>query len=225
LPETYEYLDKLEAYLGQAIVRLRSEHGFDHWLNIYGGYLPSARMRWCTKVLKIRPFERYIGEDDVNMYIGIRADEDRAGYRPTKPNIHPVYPFVDAGYGLSDVQRILDESGLGFPAYYSWRTRSGCYFCFYQQRHEWIGLKENHPQLFEKAKSYERPETKEALGFTWSQAEALTDLENPARQADIQRKAERRASAVRSLDSKRLMSILEEDDESAGNLPCSHCHI
>src|SRR5262245_58778370 len=87
LPETYEYLGRLEAYLGKPIVRLNAERGFDHWLKLYNGYLPSSRMRWCTRQLKIRPFEKYVGNDPVVSYIGIRADEDREGYISTKPNI------------------------------------------------------------------------------------------------------------------------------------------
>src|SRR5437868_1714581 len=80
LPETYDYLALVEAYLGKPIVRLSDERGFDHWLDVYGGYLPSSRMRWCTRKLKIEPFERYIGDAPVLMYVGIRADEDRAAY-------------------------------------------------------------------------------------------------------------------------------------------------
>src|SRR5207253_6911386 len=36
LPETYEYLTRIEAYLGKPITRLSSglgERGFDHWLD------------------------------------------------------------------------------------------------------------------------------------------------------------------------------------------------
>src|SRR5580704_3326788 len=80
LPETYEYLDKLEAYLGKKIERLSAERGFDHWLGIYGNYLPSSRMRWCTKMLKIKPFEQYVGDDEVILYVGIRGDENRSAY-------------------------------------------------------------------------------------------------------------------------------------------------
>src|SRR6185436_10552511 len=67
LPETYEFLARIEAHLGKQIVRLRADRGFDHWLKVYGGYLPSPRMRWCTKMLKIRPFEEYVGDDQVLM--------------------------------------------------------------------------------------------------------------------------------------------------------------
>src|SRR5687767_10390108 len=66
LPETYEYLDKLEAYLGKKIVRLNAldqlgiarkpgRRAFDVWLKeYYGGFLPNAGSRWCTRVLKIK---------------------------------------------------------------------------------------------------------------------------------------------------------------------------
>ena len=41
--------------------------------------------------------------------------------------------------------------------------RSGCYFCFFQQKGEWVRLADRHPDLFEKAKKYE----KEEQGYTW----------------------------------------------------------
>ena len=91
LPETYDYLARLEAYLGKPIARLNAKRGFDHWLKVYGNYLPSQRMRWCTRQLKIKPFEEWIGSDDVVSYVGIRADEDREGYISTKPNIGPYF--------------------------------------------------------------------------------------------------------------------------------------
>ena len=93
LQETYDYLAKIEAYLGKPIIRLNDERGFDHWLEVYGHYLPSPQMRWCTRQLKIRPFERHVGDDPVISYIGIRADEHRDGYISSKPNITPRYPF------------------------------------------------------------------------------------------------------------------------------------
>src|SRR5262249_8188042 len=111
LPETYEYLDKLEAFLGRKVTRLRDDRGFDHWLSVYGGYLPSSNMRWCTRVLKIKPFEKYVGDDEVMMYVGIRADEDRTAYVSTKPNIRTVLPLKEAGITIDDVHRILEESG------------------------------------------------------------------------------------------------------------------
>ena len=75
-----------------------------------------------------------------------------SGTKPLKTlalrNIEPKYPFKEDGITETDVYRILEESGLGLPEYYKWRTRSGCYFCFYQRKAEWVGLMENHPDLF-----------------------------------------------------------------------------
>ncbi|ACL55671.1 phosphoadenosine phosphosulfate reductase family protein [Methylobacterium nodulans] len=198
LPETYEYLDRLEHVLGQAIARIsalemldvRAKPGrsafdvvlYDH----FNGYLPSPRSRWCTRMLKIHPYEKYIGSAPAYSYIAIRADENRQGYtgsgKPVllseEPNIVPVYPFKDDGLGFADVQKLLDDSGLGLPRYYEWRSRSGCYFCFYQQIAEWQGLKERHPNLFERAKTYE---THSGRDYTWVDGRSLDDVEKMSR--------------------------------------------
>jgi 3'-phosphoadenosine 5'-phosphosulfate sulfotransferase (PAPS reductase)/FAD synthetase len=211
LPETYEYLDKLEVYLGKKIVRLNAERGFDHWLKVYGGYLPSSRMRWCTRQLKIKPLEDYVGTDNVVSYVGIRADEDREGYISTKPNIRAVFPFKEHGLTKTDVFRILDESGVGVPSYYAWRSRSGCYFCFFQQQEEWLGLKENHPELFVEAKSYEKLDTETGQSYQWSQSLSLEELADPLRAAQIRSRANSRRTA--SKGSSRLLEVLQEQDD------------
>ena len=177
LPETYEYLDRLESYLGKPIARLNSSRTFDHLLKTqFNDFLPSPTTRWCTRELKIRPFEEFVGEDEVISYVGIRADENRGGYVSTKPNIKAVFPFKEADLDYADIKRILDDSGLGIPDYYKWRSRSGCYFCFFQRKSEWIGLKERHPQLFEEAKKYEKLDSGSGNRYTWSQGESLDEL-------------------------------------------------
>lgn len=224
LPETYDFLERLEAYLGKPIVRLNASRGFDHWLDVYSGYLPSQRMRWCTRKLKLKPLEDFIGEDPAVSYVAIRADEDRDGHLTAKPNIRPVYPFVEHGIRLADVVQILEDSGLGLPDYYKWRTRSGCYFCFFQRKSEWVGLKENHPELFEEAKSYEKIEASTGLGFTWNQSESLTELERPERIAEIKTDLERRkqehrkriASGKARPQSARLATVFRGEPEGQG---------
>ncbi len=191
LPETYEYLDLLEGYLEKPIARLSNDlgdRGFDHWLSMYRGYLPSPSVRWCTKQLKIKPFEAYVGDDPVVLYVGIRADEHREGYISTKPNIEPCYPFKEDGLGKDDVLRILEDAAVGIPSYYEWRSRSGCYFCFFQRRVEWVRLREQHPDLYQLAKRYEKPEE----GYTWSDSEGLEALEEAQRIAQIKTEEEER---------------------------------
>lgn len=123
LPETLEYIDLLEDYLGKPIAKLNARRDFDYYLKLHNNYLPSPRQRWCTINLKLLPFENYVGDDDVISYIAIRADEPaRAGYLSTKPNIKTCFPFKEDGLNKEDITQILEESGLGLPKYYSWRS-------------------------------------------------------------------------------------------------------
>lgn len=226
LPETYEYLDRIESFLGKKLVRLNSGKSFDYWLTVYSGFLPSPRSRWCTKVMKIFPFERYVGEDEVYSYIGIRADEDREGYISSKPNIIPMYPFKEAGIVEKDVYELLRKSGLGLPKYYEWRSRSGCYFCFFQRRNEWVGLLERHPDLFYRSKAYEKVDERTGQRFTWIQGSTLVTIE---REKD---KIKERAATVNRQDQNptTLFEIFErfskekpgEDDPGDA---CLICHL
>lgn len=225
LPETYEYLDRLEAYLGKKIVRLNAERGFDHWLAMYGGLLPSSQMRWCTRMLKLKPFEAYVGDDPVISYVGIRADEpERFGYISTKPNITPVFPFKERGIVKQDVLRILDEAGLGMPEYYKWRSRSGCYFCFFQRKVEWVGLKRHHPDLYEEAKKYEKFNHETGERYTWSERESLDELEQPERMEEILRQADELAKR-KVAPNQTLMALWGDADDENEDVACNICHI
>lgn len=224
LPETYEYLGRLEAILGKKIEKTHAEYGFDKWLAVFGGMIPSNHRRWCTRMLKLKPFEIYIGDDPVMNYVGIRADEEREGYISHKDNITTVYPFREDGLVYADIVRLLEESGLGMPTYTKWgRTRSGCFFCFYQQKIEWVRLKQNHPDLFEQAKEYEYANKVNGNPFYWNGDEPLEDLEKPARIEQIIEKWEKGQEKARQ-SSRSLIHILGgadyEEEEREGCLIC-----
>jgi len=326
MDETYQLISNLESYLGLKINVLKGTDNkeidpFDHFLKMYGGYLPSSNARWCTKKLKLEPFEKYVGEDSVVSYVGIRGDEDREGYISTKSNIQSIFPFrkniwsedvirkavsnsnIDFAfaclkdievrcskdkfetllttpispifsqdikinalletdtiafnqfifnflktttYPLSkenvfplisnedvlvrkDIFKILKEFGVGVPAYYNEipfehnnvysayaRSRSGCYFCFYQQKIEWVWLYEQHPHLYAQAMEYEKD------GYTWMQEESLAELIKPERIEKIKeeyiKKTQRKADNIKS---KYLLDILD-DAEVEG---CASCFI
>jgi len=325
LDETYQLVKNLEVFLGIKIKLLKaaensSEDPFDHFLTMYGGFLPSSNSRWCTKKLKLEPFEKYVGTNPVISYVGIRGDEEREGYISTKKNIQSLFPFrkniwsedviskllnnqnleklqfllkdVDFGefrhkakdiisrkldpsftqtkklnalldidikgfnhlvfdflkttdYPLSqetsfalldnedvlareDIFRILEESGVGVPAYYKKidfevnglrgqysRSRSGCYFCFFQQKIEWIWLYEQHPELFIKAMEYEKD------GYTWGQGESLEVLIQPERIRQIKNEYLKRMEKKTQSKSPYLIDILG-DEEGVG---CAACFI
>lgn len=230
LPETLDYLARLEAILGKPVVRTSTVDSFDHWLTVYGGMLPSNHRRWCTKKLKLEPFERYVGDEPVINYVALRADEKRVGYISTKPNIKTVCPFQEDGLVRADIIRILEDSGLGLPTYTAWgRTRSGCFFCFYQQKIEWVRLKQVHPDLFEQAKVYEQQSVLHGEEFFWNERESLAQLEQPERMSEIIANWEaaqaRRRAQRKNLPLVQTIGGLDIDDEPYEREGCLICSI
>lgn len=325
LEETYLLIKNLEIYLGKKIELLRgvddeNVNPFDQLLKNYGGYLPSATSRWCTKKLKLDPFEKFIGNDPVISYVGIRGDEEREGYISRKSNIQSIFPFrkniwsedviskmlvntnldqlfelnrsfpsaknaerieevllqplspnfsqqqklnllLDLGtkefnelvfaflkttnYPLAqeekfaltdnedilvrdDIFKILRESGVGVPEYYNKvdfevngktgqyaRSRSGCFFCFFQQKIEWVWLHEQHPEKFAKAMEYEKD------GYTWCQDETLADLIKPVRMQGIKEEYIKRLERA-GVTKKDWKDVVLDEAEEEG---CAACFI
>jgi hypothetical protein len=140
------------------------------------------------------------------------------------------FPLVDNEDILirDDIFRLLEESGVGVPDYYRKvefeidnkkgsyaRSRSGCYFCFYQQKIEWVWLYEQHPDLFKKAMEYEKD------GYTWMQDESLEKLILKERIAKIKSDYIKRQEKQTKTNPQFLIDILD-DSESKG---CASCFI
>jgi len=323
LDETYKLIQDLESFLGKTITKLKTsdshKNPFDHYLDVYNGFLPSSMARWCTQKLKLEPFERWIGDDFAISYVGIRGDEDREGYVSTKPNIQSIFPFrkyiwsmeilnkvlhnsniekfksyfsryvdddlkeryndiisepqsskylfsqklndlLELGvanfnhvvfdflrndkypvsqietYSLLDNEDVIDkesvfkifkDNGVDVPSYYDEiefevdgkkgvynRSRSGCYFCFYQRKIEWIWLYERHPDLFAKAMEYEKD------GYSWMDNETLVEIIQPERIKQIKLDHIQKINKRLKNKSNKLVDILAEDSEL-----CANCFI
>jgi len=183
LPETYAWIDYVEATLGIAIKRVgKSLEQVIAETNM----LPSANRRFCTRLGKIFPIRDFIGHDDAIQYLGIRADESRSEWFGPA-NITPSYPLIEMGIDIQHVYQILQYRGIMPPSFFwkrlydavtkgigdsslafidgmrpwtkarlfAWRSRSNCFNCFYQRRYEWVGLLEHHPELFALAEQLE----------------------------------------------------------------------
>lgn len=131
-----------------------------------------------------------------------------------------------------DIFSLLKNSGVGVPKYYEEvefevdgekgtysRSRSGCYFCFFQQKIEWVWLYEQHPELFKKAGQYEKE------GYTWNERESLAELMKPERIEQIKREyiQKQKKELVRSANSSPFLmdKFLDDDDEQG----CAACFI
>jgi len=337
LDETYKLVTNLESYLGKSIKKLENsdinstgDDPFDFYYKSFRGYLPSPQARWCTSMMKLKPFENFVNGEDAVSYVGIRGDEEREGYISREDNIQSIFPFrrniwssdvikkvfnpenlekvsdyfqtyysgkdydlfmdilhdpisfdrnsraetekklkqktnmsLDLGiarfnrgvfdflktteYPLSkmedyvllenedvlvrdDIFKILRNSGVGVPEYYEKvefevdgqkgeyaRSRSGCYFCFFQQKIEWIWLYEQHPDLFKKAMAYESEDEK----FTWIPNETLKELIQPERIKQIKLGHINRTNKTKTKSSPYLLDILEGTEREG----CNTCFL
>ncbi len=337
LDETYQLIENLESYLGKKILKLENdelkgskESPFDFYFKSFRGYLPSPQARWCTAMMKIKPFEKFVNGEPTISYVGIRGDEEREGYISREANIQSIFPFrrniwsndvlteffipgnqskvrefltayhsgndldrfvailnepIDfdkndkaatekvlkrkvhgaldlgipefnrtvfdflktTGYPLAaeidfelldnedilvreDIFGILRESGIGVPKYYEKvefevdgqkgeyaRSRSGCFFCFFQQKIEWIWLYEQHPKLYKEAMEYENEEE----NFTWTPNESLAELIQPERVKQIKLGHIQRSNKKESKKSPYLLDILEGTERDG----CNTCFL
>ena len=203
LPETYDWLNRVEQKTGFNIQRIgKSLEDIIRECDV----LPSHKMRYCTRQAKIQPMESWIGKDSpATVYYGLRADEERVGYVARNHSINPSYPLREMGFDLSSVWQILEVRDLLPPLFFwqtlydsvcdkigpesSWsvkltpwqravlfagRTRANCYFCFYQRQYEYVWLSETHPDIFDKACSFEDDHGGD--GYTWRQDGSLKEL-------------------------------------------------
>lgn len=185
-------------------------------------------------MMKIKPFEEFIGEDSVVTYIGIRADENREGYISKKESVKPVFPFIEDGLIRDDIFRILEQS-VGIPEYYKWRSRSGCYFCFFQQQKEWLGLKRNHPELYKKAKQLEERKRKKVdwsqgasveikgHGYTWSSQGPLDEL--IAKAEAREKNNQHNDSSKKKVPERWQDALKDDDDDDPEDQACTICSL
>lgn len=248
LPETLEWVDRVEVAMGRNITRC----GDDLTEICYEqNCLPLAGLRrFCTRLAKIKPLNDYLGKEKSTIYFGLRADEpDRVGYDPPSYQIAK-YPLRDAGIGLFGVWEICERANLLPPAFYwqwvenrvrelnpslstqieglppwerrslfAWRSRSNCDRCPYQRQYEWIGLLEHHPELFSQACELERKLCHKEE-FTWVRGYRLTALAE--RKDEIR---ERRAKQVAAYLQSRQQLALFDGDQINDELQVTSCGL
>ncbi|MDR2407301.1 MAG: phosphoadenosine phosphosulfate reductase family protein [Bacteroidales bacterium] len=234
LPEVYSFLGKLEGYLGKPILRLNPDRDFDFWLMKHNNFLPSPQARWCTICMKLKPFEKWVNNflkegKTVYSYVAIRSDEEyREGYQSRHDNLIVKLPFKENSIDKSGVIEILNNSGLGLPDYYKWRSRSGCTFCFFQRKIEWVHLLEIHPDAFKEARKYEKTSEQHGSPFTWSEHESLEQLSRPERieqiKNDYEKRLERLKKQYQGNPLRPLQKEIDIDELYGQSKVCLACH-
>ena len=154
-PQMYEHLDRLEAYIGRPIIRLKAAHDFEYYFYEYtpkrnnpalsqyrGMSWPGPRGRWCTGILKTRIVAAYLKklkeEYTVIEYVGIAADE-------TKRIKDKNYPLVEWGMTEQDCLSYCYRRGFNWGGLYEIFSRVSCWCCPLQSLEELRKLY-RHPQ-------------------------------------------------------------------------------
>ena len=212
-PKTYHVLDTLDAMTGRPIVRL---HGptWEEALEAHKFFLPYWKARWCTRVFKIRPFQAWVGQQQVTSYIGLRADEEhRTGYLGDDGgHIVPVYPLREMGITYDDRERLARKVGLPPPGWWS------CDCCPFKNHYLWVKIVEEYPERAEWcAWVEEEKERRGGGGYGWCRGFKIRELiNNPQLRSDIRR----RWWAMH--DDESQLSLWDEEEEIA---PCLMCQV
>lgn len=119
--------------------------------------LPNFRARFCTRILKLKPYGQFMVEHAPAIsYIGLRDDEDgREGAQPggdyaaLNTPVQIDFPFQRWGWGIDEVWKYLDSKGVSIP------DRTDCARCPYQTLGEWYNLWLYHREIYAGAENQE----------------------------------------------------------------------
>jgi hypothetical protein len=146
LPEMKKHWETLEKRLTVSLRVVSPGYSFSDLINKMSA-LPNFRMRFCTRMLKIIPFQSYIMNHlPCTIYVGLRADEEgRAGVEWDDSQITVRYPLREWNWGIDEVLKYLDSVNIQIP------KRTDCARCFYQTLYEWYMLWKEYPDIYASA--------------------------------------------------------------------------
>jgi hypothetical protein len=147
LPDLVTHLHRIVEQIERPLV-LPPNHSLEYWIGFHRA-LPSWRMRWCTRQIKILPCIAYLkAHPGTTLCVGLRADEDPrvglygdyAAYR---------YPLREWGWKLTDVLQYLRGRSVSVP------RRTDCALCYDQRLGEWYRLWRDYPDEYAKGEAFE----------------------------------------------------------------------
>lgn len=152
-PLTYKYIEEtvkpLLERLNLPLVIVQSKLGslYDHFF--LKRLIPTCHFRQCTVKFKIRPLKRYLKArfgKDYTTILGIDSGEKR---RVPKKREGFSFPLVERGITRRGCVKLIEKAGLPIP------RKSGCFFCPFMSKRNWLDLLREYPHLFDKAQALE----------------------------------------------------------------------
>jgi 3'-phosphoadenosine 5'-phosphosulfate sulfotransferase (PAPS reductase)/FAD synthetase len=196
-PHTYRFVEAMSAWLKERglpeITPVRNVDRNGELLSLETECLRSRTLpsiaygyKKCSLKHKIGPQNKFCNShapcretwakgERVVKFIGYDAGEQRRLNNAKKHDAadkkyEKHYPLMEWGWTRDDCARVIREEGLPQPG------KSSCFFCPSMKQHEIVALKENYPELYERAIDLEAAAlpslTKlKGLGRNWSWAE------------------------------------------------------
>lgn len=159
-PKTYDYISYFNEYLLEKNYPLVTQLPKYKEEGLYGECIRQKRLpsivygfKSCSERWKLRPFNKFCRENKLfpaNVYKGIDAGEEHRISDYSDKNQTVLFPLVDWGFDRGDCVKIIIDEGLLLP------PKSSCFFCPSMRKAEIHDLKENNPDLFNKAVEMEK---------------------------------------------------------------------
>lgn len=170
-PETLAYLEYIQDALDVEIKMMSNGVNFLEMLYRFGRW-PTARGRWCTRILKEEVYTPYVWSlDDPVMVVGSRRHESKPRRRlpffttkvrhgATKRNVPTLYPLIT--WTRKQVRAYIEGRGLVVNPVYQYVSRCSCWCCILGSYGNVVQFCRLHPELAEPFAEFERES-----GFTW----------------------------------------------------------
>lgn len=176
MPETYEYVNVVGNMLvkkGYTVKVLRPYSHPEFYNKIVegkstltefckkGSWLPSTQSRYCTYTYKVVPLRNYRyslcstkkkWKEETVMILGIASDEKKRAKELGSE--HTVYPLIENNIDRKGCVELIKKANL--PQAH----KSGCFYCPFQRKAQWIKLYRDYPELFKQVEELEQNKLK-----------------------------------------------------------------
>lgn len=154
---------RLGEMLGKPIVPIMG--GTLHGLIRQQRALPNHRQRWCTRMLKLEPYYKWLEQQGPCVsYVGLRADEESRGGMTFRGfgDVQMRFPMKEWGWGIDDVYAYLGKRGVEIP------ERTDCKDCFWMTLAELWRLWRDDPVAYQEGERLEEWVTEQrGEVYTW----------------------------------------------------------
>lgn len=159
MPKTYIFLKEFKIWCKKnnlKLVTIKSKLGSVREYYMKKKIIPYRMFRHCTHKFKVIPINDYIKKkygikQPINMVMGIASDEKHRSEKIRgRKQFTYLFPLIEKDIDREGCIEIIKKEGLSVP------VKSGCYFCPFQSKKEWVKLYENYPKLFDETILFEK---------------------------------------------------------------------